>query len=387
MKILHLISSGGMYGAEAVILNLSHTLNETSHSSVVGVFANSTNLNMEFYERASSEGLETQLIPCSGQMDRSAITTLRKLALSTGADIVHAHGFKADIYAWLALRSTGIPLVSTCHTWYDHDAKVTFYGRLDRFVLRRYAAVVSVSNAVTERLLGAGVRLDKVHIIGNGIDMRPFEGTNRSIRDLNENQCPPIIGVVARLSHEKGIDLFLHAAQRVLKEIPTARFIVVGDGPERERLESLIQELGLGDSVSLVGRREDMPSVYASFDLQVSASRHEGLPMAILEGMASGLPCVATAVGDVPKIIRDGDCGFLVASGDIESLSARVIALLRDPALRRQLGDAAQRRVEEEFSAHRMATKYLNVYRRVLADRHGTVSHGVNKSAFEGKPE
>src|SRR5215470_14032676 len=145
MRILHLISSGGMYGAEAVILNLCHTLNESSHSSAVGVFANSTNLNMEFYERASGEGIETRLIPCSGQIDRSAISGIRELALSTGADIVHAHGFKADIYAWLALRREPIPLISTCHTWYDHDPKVNLYGKLDRFVLRRYSAVISVS--------------------------------------------------------------------------------------------------------------------------------------------------------------------------------------------------------------------------------------------------
>lgn len=387
MKILHLISSGGMYGAEAVILNLSHTLNESSHDSVVAVFANSTNLNMEFYERASGEGIETRLIPCSGQMDRSAITRLRELVANTGADIVHAHGFKADIYAWLALRSKAIPLVSTCHTWYDHDAKVTLYGKLDRFVLRRYAAVVSVSNSVTERLLRAGVRLDKVHMIGNGIDMRPFEGAKLLRRARSSNECAPTVGVVARLSPEKGIDIFLHAAQRVLREIPTAKFIVVGDGPERARLESLMEELGLRDSLSLAGRRDDMPSVYASFDLLVSSSRHEGLPMAILEGMASGLPCVATAVGDVPKIIQDGECGFLVSAGDIESLSARVIELLQHTSLRRQLGDAAQKRVEEEFSARRMATRYLNVYRHVLADRNGKLSHGVNKSAFEGKAE
>jgi len=365
MRILHLISSGGMYGAEAVILNLCHTLNESSHVSAVGVFANSTNLNLEFYERALGEGIEARLIPCSGQIDRSAITAVRELAVSTGADIVHAHGFKADIYAWLALRGKSIPLVSTCHTWYDHDPKVSFYGKLDRFVLRRYAAVVSVSNAVTERLLQSGVRLEKLHMIGNGIDFRPFERI--SLRQGRaEDEGALMTGAVARLSPEKGIDLLIHAAKRVVREIPTAKFTVVGEGPERERLESLIEELGLRDSVFLAGRRDDMPSVYASFDLLVSSSRHEGLPMAILEGMASGLPCVATAVGDVPKIIQDGECGFLVPPEDIDSLAARVIVLLQNPVLRRQLGEAARQRVEQEFSAQRMAAKYMNVYRYVL---------------------
>jgi len=387
MKILHLISSAGMYGAEAVILNLSHTLNDSSHHTVIGVFANSTNLNLELYERASSEGIETRLIPCSGQLDRSAIKNVRELAVSTGADIVHAHGFKADIYAWLALRRRAIPLVSTCHNWIDHDPKVNFYGKLDRFVLRRYAAVISVSNSVMETLLHAGVRLDRVHIIGNGIDMRPFERANRLHGECNENECAPTVGAVGRLSPEKGIDLLLHAAQQVLKEIPTAKFIVVGDGPERERLEAMIEELGLRDSVSLVGRREDMPSVYASFDLLVSSSRHEGLPMVILEGLASGLPCVATAVGDVPRIIQDRECGILVPSEDIQSLATEMIALLRDPAQRRRLGEAARKRVEEMFSARQMTAKYLEIYQRVLADRSSKTSHVLSNATFERKPE
>jgi hypothetical protein len=104
MKILHVISSGGMYGAEAVILGVSRTLNVGPHRSMLGVFSNSLNPNLQLHENATKEGIESYLIPCNGQIDRKAITSIRELAHRTGADVVHAHGYKADIYAFLAFE-------------------------------------------------------------------------------------------------------------------------------------------------------------------------------------------------------------------------------------------------------------------------------------------
>ena len=139
MKILHIISSGGMYGAEAVILNLSRTLNEGSHASVLGVFSNSSNPNLQLHESAVREGIESHLIPCNGQIDRSVVASIRELVARTGADVVHAHGYKADVYVYFALRGTGTPFVSTCHNWLKDGPLVSFYGMVDRFVLRNYA--------------------------------------------------------------------------------------------------------------------------------------------------------------------------------------------------------------------------------------------------------
>src|SRR6185312_2300515 len=158
MKVLHIISSGGMYGAEAVILNLSRTLNEGGHASVLGVFSNSSNPNLQLHEAARKEGIESDPIPCSGQIDRSVIASIRGLAERTGADIVHAHGYKADVYVYAALRGTATPFVSTCHNWVNEGPLVSFYGVMDRFVLRNYAAVIAVSDEVRATLLKAGVK-------------------------------------------------------------------------------------------------------------------------------------------------------------------------------------------------------------------------------------
>jgi glycosyltransferase involved in cell wall biosynthesis len=367
MRILHIISSGGMYGAEAVILNMSRTLNQGPHRSMLSVFSNSSNPNLQLHDSATKEGLESYLIPCKGQIDRKAIASIRELVQRTGADVVHAHGYKADIYAYFALRASGVSLVSTCHTWYDNDRKVSLYGGLDRLILRGYAGVVAVSEDVRQRLLKSGVKATRVAIIRNGIDLRPFDHASAIVRHELGWDADPIVGLVGRLAVEKGVDIFLHAAARVLAQCPDAKFVVAGDGPDRAELDALIQKLGIRDQVRMLGRWANMPALYASLDIMVSASRREGLPIAILEGMASRLPLVATAVGAVPTVIQDGRTGVLVPAEDPESLAAAIIELLRDPARRQQLGSTARQLVEDEFSAERMTNDYLRVYEDAIA--------------------
>jgi glycosyltransferase involved in cell wall biosynthesis len=332
------------------------------------VFSNSANPNLQLYECAVQQGIESHLIECRGQIDRNAIGAIRELAVRTGADVVHAHGYKADIYAFLALRRSGIALVSTCHTWYDNDRKVQLYGAVDRFILRSYARVVAVSEEVRNRLLGAGIRAQKIHMIGNGIDLCPFERTSARVKDELGWRSFQVVGLVGRLSPEKGVDIFLQAAAQVLTHLPDVKFAVAGDGPDRGELEELIVQLGIGDSVRLLGRRDDMTAVYGSFEVMVSASRREGLPIAILEGMASSLPIVATPVGAVPSVIRDDQTGVFVATEDVQSLATGIEALLRDPARRERLGSAARRLVEEKFSAVRMTSEYLRVYAEAIAN-------------------
>jgi glycosyltransferase involved in cell wall biosynthesis len=236
----------------------------------------------------------------------------------------------------------------------------------DRFVLRKYARVVAVSDEVKSRLLKAGVREEVIRLIRNGIDPRPFDNAVPSLReDLATDST--LVGLIGRLSWEKGIDIFLRAAARVVVEFPNAKFVVVGEGPDKDKLEQLIDELNIRGNVSMLGRRSDMPSVYASLDVMVSSSRQEGLPMAILEGMASRLPMVATAVGEVPTVVMDGQTGVLVPTEDVDSLAEGILGLLRDPARRTRFGAAARQRVEEEYSAARMTTDYLGVYTEAIA--------------------
>ncbi len=362
MRILHIISSGGMYGAEAVILNLSRTLNEQGHSSLLGIFSNA---NLQLHVRALAEGIESRLIPCGGQIDRTVPASIRALASSTNTDLIHAHGYKADVYAYLAMRKTSTPIVSTCHTWYDDTRLLWLYGALDRRILRHFSAVVAVSDDVTKRLLTSGVAADRIHFIRNGIDLRPFTNAAPSLRHLALPQGL-LVGWIGRLTYDKGPDIFLRSIARVRAHFPKAHYILVGEGPYRPEVERLITDLSLGDVVHLLGQRNDMPAVYASCDLMVSSSRQEGLPMAILEGMAAALPWIATSVGAVPVVIENGTNGILVPAENAEVLADNLSQLMANSDERLTLGSAARLVIESEFSAERMAADYMRVYGTVL---------------------
>jgi glycosyltransferase involved in cell wall biosynthesis len=363
-----------MYGAEAVILNLSRTLNEGGHHGILGVFSNSAKPNIHLHESAAKAGVESHLIPCRGQIDRTVTRRIRELARQTQAEVVHAHGYKADVYAYLALHGAGIPLVSTCHNWLKQNPLVSFYGVVDRFVLRKYTAVVAVSDEVRRRLLSAGVREDQVYQVENGINLRPFERARPSLREEAGAERALTVGWAGRLSREKGANILIRAAAKVLLQLPQTKFVVVGDGPERNELESLVDKLNIRSSVSLMGRRDDMPSIFASFDVAVSSSRQEGLPMAILEGMASRLPWVATAVGDVPTVVQDDVTGVLVPPEDAELLAAALVDLLHDADRRERLGVAARKLVEERFSAERMTGDYLRIYAESMRRMKGSIN-------------
>lgn len=366
MKVLHIISSGGMYGAESVILNLAHALAEASHSSALGVFSNSANPNLQLHTIALSQGLESHLLPCNGQVDTTTIAAIRELVARVDADVVHAHGYKADIYTWLALRNSTIPYVSTCHNWLKQNWRVSSYGIADRLVLRKYTRIVAVSKEVRQTLLSAGVSESRIRMVRNGIDLRPFTAAEPTLRKELARGNTPIVGFIGRLSSEKGPDIFVATAARVLGEFPNTAFVLIGEGPDREQLQRSIDDFKIRDHVHMVGRRDDMPSVYASLDIMVSTSRQEGLPMAVLEGMSSGLPLVATAVGDVPTVVQDGVTGLLAPSLDVERLATSILALLRDESKRKQFGTAARKLIEGEYSATRMTADYLHVYEEAI---------------------
>ena len=398
MTVLHLISSGGMYGAEAVILNLSRVLLAGGeHRSILAVFVNGTHAPAQVQAAAHAAGIEVHELPCRGQIDGSIPARIRALVESTGADVLHAHGYKADVYAALAMRGSSLrgkarpALISTCHTWYDNDVAVRLYGALDRWVLRGFDGVVAVSEEVRSRLLRAGVLADHIRLIRNGVDLRPFAvaraqrsvtggqpsvtQTQRSVTEAGRAEHDTVrVGLVGRLAPEKGIDIFLHAVARYLENCPAASppvtFVVVGEGPDQAKLQALQTELGLGQHLTFAGHCGDMPAFYASLDILVSSSRQEGLPMALLEGMGSGLPLLATSVGEVPQLARADCTMLLVAPNDPVALAEGLARLLGDPVLRGSMGAAAQQLIADEFSAEAMAAEYLDFYRSAESSPH-----------------
>jgi glycosyltransferase involved in cell wall biosynthesis len=218
-----------------------------------------------------------------------------------------------------------------------------------------------VSDHIIPQLRRFGVRAD---VIYNGIDLEPFDRPALESKK-KMNWCGrPVIGAVARLAPQKGLQYLLRAAPEVLREFPTALFVIVGDGPERQALEVEASSLGVQDAVCFLGVREDIPELLSSMDVLAIPSLDEGLPMAMLEAMAAGRAVVASRVGGIPRVIQDRVNGIMVSPGDVSTLAATLREVLKRGELRAALGQRARETVESRFSAASMARQYLEVYPR-----------------------
>jgi len=363
MRILQIISSGGLYGAEQVVLNLARHLERMGHEGQIAVFENRHAPNVHVARAAAALHLPVQLIPCRGRLDWNMVARLRNMVESYGPDVVHMHGYKADIYGHAAIRSLQTASVSTCHGWVDNTLAVRAYGFVDRWVLRRFDLVFAVSTEIAERLRRAGVSPGKIRVIANGIDVAGFATDVPTLRrELGLDSKCVLVGAVGRLSLEKGFDVLVAAAKIVVQQFPEVKFVIIGDGPERTKLEQLTRECGLQEKLFWAGRRDDMAGVYASLDVQVQPSLQEGLPMTVLEGLAAEKPIVATRVGAVETVISDEQTGLLVEPGSADGIASAVTRLIRDSSLRIRLGQAGRARVEAKFSARAMTEKYLEAY-------------------------
>jgi glycosyltransferase involved in cell wall biosynthesis len=335
---------------------------------VIGVFHNDRQRNEELIRQAERRGLTVQKIPCRGRWDWQTVREIRRTLESLDVDVLHTHGYKPDIYGYVASRKFGLPLISTCHLWTRETSAVRFYEFLDSVFLRRFDAVVAVSDAIADSLRRSGSPKKKIHIIDNGIDLLTFSSVNPTLTEKIKNRNKLVVGTVGRLVPQKGLEYFLRAARDVLLEFPDVIFVFIGAGPDREKLEMMAKEWAIEQNVQFTGHCADMPGAYASLDVFVLASVDEGMPMAILEALASKRPVVATSVGAVPRLIVSGKTGLLVAPRDVPALKKAILRLLRDSSLRLQLGIAGEAMVKRTHSRQAMAQNYLQLYQQV-ADR------------------
>ncbi|HSV43717.1 MAG TPA: glycosyltransferase family 4 protein [Candidatus Bathyarchaeia archaeon] len=434
IKILHLRSSGGLYGAEMVILNAARELNHMGCDNQVLCINNLKNPHAELVDAAPGYGVEASTVDAMGLLDWEAFKDIRAKLKSSGFDILHCHDYKASVYGFIASVGLKIKRVATNHLWDKVDRKLWIYQRIEGLLYNFFDAIIAVSEQVKQDVRPFVVRKSMIHVIENGIDVSRFArqtpDTGPACRTgrhqtpelknkfgLNENDL--VIGIVGRLAKQKGHEYLLRAFGRllgkengerntengndgsplsVLRSPASFKLLIIGDGPLEDSLKKLCADLGLcfinmhdftpAPSISGVepqvifaGVQTDMPTVYQALDLLVMPSLEEGLPMVLLEAMASGVPVVATPVGEIPAIIKDGETGFLVETGEVDSLLEVLIKVLENGGRRTEDGEErhpssviryplslhditknAQSLVREKYSANVMAKKYLEIY-------------------------
>jgi glycosyltransferase involved in cell wall biosynthesis len=364
VKLLQLISSGGYYGAENMLLNLCASQQKAGCENSLMLFYNVHAPNVEFYERARRRGLSVRMLHCQGRADWRAVRQIEDCIQDDGIELLHTHGYKADLYGYVAARRSGKPIVATCHNWVGGTAALGIYNHLDRMALKRFHGLAAVSDSVAQRLLNSGVAATKIRTIANGIDVEPFERALPSpALNFDGNK---VIGMVARLDLQKGFEYLLRAAHELCGAFPGLKIVIAGEGPDRQAIENMIQRFGLQSSVILAGHHSDMPGIYTAIDIFVLPSLNEGLPMTVLEAMAASKPVIATRVGAIPSVIKEGETGLLVDPGDADGLRDALARLLSDSDLCQRLGAAGHDWVRRNYTSEAMAMKYRQMYGEVL---------------------
>ena len=363
--MLQLISSAGFFGAENVVVQLAKELGKKPRvRPAVGVFHNTRNPHLEILEESLAQGIETRFFSCRGQLDLKALKEIRRFVVEEQFDIIHCHGYKADYYARAATLGLETALVATCHNWPGKDIRSKGYAFLDLMILRWFDKVVAVSAEIRKRVLQHGVPSGKVTTVQNGISLTPFEENDSRAACRKELGISPdsiVVGTVGRISLEKGHENLLVAAREILAEFHDVVFLLIGDGPLRAKLQREYSS----PAIHFIGYRKDLPYLLPAMDIFVLPSLLEGLPMAVLEAMASKLPIVASRVGEVPSLVGIEN-GTLVEPNNTRELKRCLIYLIENSALARTMGEKGYHLVKSHFSSERMAGDYIGIYREVM---------------------
>lgn len=364
--VFHVFSSAGLYGAEYVALGLMPALRSHGIDSSLLCINNPHTPVQHLYERARSLGLAAKIIPCSGRFDLATIRHLRAAFREQPNAIVHTHGYKGTFYASVAGRGMAIPKLVTLHGWITQAASLELYKWLEIRLLSGFQQICVVSEEQRAPLLRAGLDNEKIRLIPNGIDTHRFS-PNAAPLPRSEFGIPEdafVFGSAMRLGEEKNPIGLIEAFAVVGADAPKPWLVIAGDGPLRARIEERAKALGIASRLRLLGARNDLEHFYTMLDCFVLPSLREGLPLALLEAMASARPVICSNVGQIPAVVAGLDVQ-LIPPGDKGALEASLTRALsmRPPA--RELND----RVVARYSVSRMANDYAAVYEQ-LASRH-----------------
>jgi glycosyltransferase involved in cell wall biosynthesis len=307
---------------------------------------------------------------------RDAAAVARLAALLVDVDLVHTHSSKAGIIGRAAARAAGVRgIVHTVHGWSFNDVQSAatrrVYIELERAAARSTDRIVCVSESDRMKGLALGIgSADQYRILRSGIDPSLYlarAGARERMRaSLGAAPGDVLVGTVANFKPQKGPLDLIEAARRAHAERRRLKFFVAGDGELRSEVIGAVAAAGLGDAVSLLGWRHDVPELLAAADVFVLTSLFEGLPRAVLQAMAAALPVVVTDTGGTSEVVVDGATGYLVPPGDPQAAAAALVRLADDPEMRRRFGAAGQARLGAEFDIRRMVVDLEALYDEIL---------------------
>lgn len=371
IRLAHLIVDLQIGGAENGVVNVVNRLDQRLFTTSVYVFKTGC-----AFESRLRKDVRLVHVPKRAGNDPMAVLRLALLLRRDRPHIVHTHTWSTLVEGVLAAKLAGVPIIvhgehgTLRKQWRPQIyTQRIFWGCAD--------IVLAVSESLKQHLVReVGFPAERIIAIQNGVDTDRFRPNKERAAQREALGWPAgdfIIGSVGRLVPIKNHATLLRAVARVLSQVPQLTLALVGDGPLDGELKTLADELGIGDRISFLGYRDDVPNLLNAMDVLVLPSLREGMPNAVLEAMACGLPVIASEVGGASEILRDGENGFLVRPTDIEQLSQYLYQLALSPERRRAMGAAGRRYVEREFKMEYMVNKYTNLYLALAARKFSQV--------------
>ena len=359
-RVMHLRSSCGFYGAEGVIDSLVH---EYPGDSVVALLADSRGVHTELSDHLAAQGWDAIAINTHGAVDPLVLRRFAGAVRRYRPDVIHCHDYKSAAIAAIVVRDLHRRLVFTVHGDLRKTVRSQALIKIAHLALRRFHSVIAVSDAAIDDAQEYGVDPKRIHFILNAVDTQRFQPGGDKIAARLALGLPAdgfLIGTVSRMAEEKAHRVTLDAVSRL--KMPW-RLVLAGTGPLESDLRQQAKALGITDRTHFLGRVENIERVFHALDVLAQPSFHEGLPLAVVEATACGVPIVATGVGDVPKIVIDGKTGILVPMDDPDALSTALTRLADDAELRQAYSMAGRAHAVERFGREAMAKSYEIIYR------------------------
>lgn len=367
IKVFHLIKSLGRGGAEMLLPETLRVHNKDDFEYSYGYFVP--------YKSQLVSALEEQHVSVKCFAANNPLLLLTKsfavarYARAWGADLIHCHLPLAGVVGRAAGRLTGIPVIYTEHNKQERYHPMT--RQLNLATMGWNARILAVSDNVQESILDhwSGPK-ERVKLLLNGVNTQRFAPHAFSKQEARQSlglpQDVPIIGTVCVFRIQKRLHLWLKLAQQMRAQYPSVHFVIVGDGPEEERLREIVKEYKLENCVHFPGRLEEVRPWLAALDIYLMTSEFEGLPVAMLEAMSMELPIVSTKAGGIGEVIRNDQEGYLSSVEGWQSLREPLLQLLADKAVRQRIGASARKRVIAAFSIERMARELEEHYHSIL---------------------
>jgi L-malate glycosyltransferase len=374
-KVFYLVDSLNVGGTETQAVELALRLPVSEYEIMMGCLRAEGPL----LEKLRGSAVNVREFHPSGGLDSAAglyeVIRLARYLRREKFDVVHTHDLWSNLMGVPAARLAGVPAIVSSRRDLAH---FDWYQGKRRHWLRRIqnlsGVVLANATPIRDALISEdGFAPGKLRVIHNGVDTEKFQRAQRDRARLFPDVGNEMLVVLVGNMHSdvKGHPWLIAAAPTVVREFPEVRFVFAGDGESRPSFAAQVAQLGLEGKFKFLGRRSDIPEILASCDLAVLPSRAEGLPNAVLEYMAAGLPTIASRVGGMAELVQDGVTGLLVPAEDANALAGALLQFLRDPERARQIANNGQRFAVENFSFERLIREIDELYGELLERRRG----------------